>query len=217
MPKKERKQAAERLRAVYLAGPRSAAEQLAHDLVAEGQKSYPKAATCLLTDLDALFALLRLSARTLEAFCALLIQWKAFLPPCVCAPMPPSDFALRAMASILSSSCCNVTKRLGPGSPAPENLSELLLRESKKQKPVTRCQRTKLLLSLLETNVTDYMSKDALKLFPQLLTRTLFSLQRPIFLLFPDHCCFHTLLLPTDYPLHQARPHTTRSLGDQDH
>ena len=31
----------------------SAAEQLAHNLAAEWQKSYPKAATCLLTDLDA--------------------------------------------------------------------------------------------------------------------------------------------------------------------
>ena len=32
---------------------RSAAEQLAHNLAAEWQKSYPKAATCLLTDFDA--------------------------------------------------------------------------------------------------------------------------------------------------------------------
>jgi transposase-like protein len=53
LPQKERKDASERLRAVYLAGSRSAAEQLAHDLAAEWQKSYPKAATCLLTDLAA--------------------------------------------------------------------------------------------------------------------------------------------------------------------
>src|SRR5438045_3230218 len=53
LPQKERKDAAERLRAVYLAGSRSAAEQLAHDLATEWQKSYPKAATCLLTDLAA--------------------------------------------------------------------------------------------------------------------------------------------------------------------
>jgi transposase-like protein len=53
LPQKERKDAAERLRAVYLAGSRSAAELLAHDLTTEWQKSYPKAATCLLTDLAA--------------------------------------------------------------------------------------------------------------------------------------------------------------------
>lgn len=53
LPQKERKQAAERLRAIYLAGSRAAAEQLAHDLAAEWQKSYPKAATCLLADLAA--------------------------------------------------------------------------------------------------------------------------------------------------------------------
>ena len=41
------------MRAVYLAGSRAAAERLAHDLASEWQKSYPKAATCLLTDLDA--------------------------------------------------------------------------------------------------------------------------------------------------------------------
>jgi putative transposase len=53
LPQKERKEAAPRLRAVYLAGSRAAAERLAHDLASEWQKSYPKAATCLLTDLDA--------------------------------------------------------------------------------------------------------------------------------------------------------------------
>lgn len=53
LPKQERKEATERLRAIYLAGSRSAAEHLAHDLAAEWQKSYPKAAACLLTDLAA--------------------------------------------------------------------------------------------------------------------------------------------------------------------
>ena len=53
LPQKERKEAAPRLRAVYLAGSRAAAERLAHDLASEWQKSYPKAATCLLTELDA--------------------------------------------------------------------------------------------------------------------------------------------------------------------
>lgn len=53
LPQKERKEAAPRLRAVYLAGSHAAAERLAHDLASEWQKSYPKAATCLLTDLDA--------------------------------------------------------------------------------------------------------------------------------------------------------------------
>lgn len=53
LPKKERKEAAERLRAVYLASSRSAAEHLAQDLATEWQQSYPKAATCLLTDLAA--------------------------------------------------------------------------------------------------------------------------------------------------------------------
>jgi putative transposase len=53
LPQKERKEAAPRLRAVYLAGSRVAAARLAHDLASEWQKSYPKAATCLLTDLDA--------------------------------------------------------------------------------------------------------------------------------------------------------------------
>lgn len=53
LPKKERKEAAERLRAVYLASSRTMAEQLANDLAAEWQQIYPKAATCLLADLDA--------------------------------------------------------------------------------------------------------------------------------------------------------------------
>jgi transposase-like protein len=53
LPQKERKEAAPRLRAVYLGGSRAAAERLAHDLASEWQKSYPKAATCLLMDLDA--------------------------------------------------------------------------------------------------------------------------------------------------------------------
>jgi transposase-like protein len=53
LPQKERKEAAPRLRAVYLASSRAAAERLAHDLASEWQKSYPKAATCLLTELDA--------------------------------------------------------------------------------------------------------------------------------------------------------------------
>ncbi|HEX7295998.1 MAG TPA: IS256 family transposase [Pyrinomonadaceae bacterium] len=53
LPKKERTEATLRLRAVYLAGSRAAAERLAHELASEWQKSYPKAATCLLTDLDA--------------------------------------------------------------------------------------------------------------------------------------------------------------------
>ena len=53
LPKKERKEATLRLRAVYLAGSRAAAERLAHELASEWQNSYPKAATCLLADLDA--------------------------------------------------------------------------------------------------------------------------------------------------------------------
>ncbi|HKF94267.1 MAG TPA: IS256 family transposase, partial [Gammaproteobacteria bacterium] len=53
LPQKERKEATPRLRAVYLADSRSAAERLAHELASEWQKSYPKAATCLLTELDA--------------------------------------------------------------------------------------------------------------------------------------------------------------------
>lgn len=53
LPRTERKEATLRLRAVYLAGSRSAAERLAHELVSEWQNSYPKAATCLLTELDA--------------------------------------------------------------------------------------------------------------------------------------------------------------------
>jgi transposase-like protein len=53
LPRVERKEATLRLRAVYLAGSRSAAERLAHELASEWQNSYPKAATCLLADLDA--------------------------------------------------------------------------------------------------------------------------------------------------------------------
>jgi len=53
LPKKERKDAADRLRAIYLASSPSVAQQLAHDLAAEWQTVYPKAATCLLADLDA--------------------------------------------------------------------------------------------------------------------------------------------------------------------
>lgn len=53
LPRTERKEATLRLRAVYLADSRSAAERLAHELASEWQNSYPKAATCLLADLDA--------------------------------------------------------------------------------------------------------------------------------------------------------------------
>lgn len=53
LPRTERKEATLRLRAVYLAGSRAAAERLAHELASEWQNSYPKAATCLLADLDA--------------------------------------------------------------------------------------------------------------------------------------------------------------------
>lgn len=53
LPKKERQEAAERLRAIYLASSRATAEQLAHDLATAWQAVYPKAATCLLADLDA--------------------------------------------------------------------------------------------------------------------------------------------------------------------
>jgi putative transposase len=53
LPKKERKEAAERLRAIYLASSRAVAAQLAQELAAEWQTVYPKAATCLLADLDA--------------------------------------------------------------------------------------------------------------------------------------------------------------------
>jgi putative transposase len=53
LPKKERKDATERLRAIYLANSRSLAQQLAHDLASEWQRVYPKAAACLLDDLEA--------------------------------------------------------------------------------------------------------------------------------------------------------------------
>lgn len=53
LPRTERKEATLRLRAVYLAGSRAAAERLAHELASEWQNSYPKAATCLLAELDA--------------------------------------------------------------------------------------------------------------------------------------------------------------------
>jgi len=53
LPQKERAPAAERVRAVYLAGSRAAAERLAQELAAEWQQGYPKAAACLLAELDA--------------------------------------------------------------------------------------------------------------------------------------------------------------------
>jgi putative transposase len=53
LPQQQRRPAAECLRAIYLANSRVAAERLAQELAAAWQKNYPKAAACLLADLDA--------------------------------------------------------------------------------------------------------------------------------------------------------------------
>ena len=132
LPQKERKEAAPRLRAVYLAGSRAAAERLAHELASEWQKSYPKAATCLLTDLDVVCATLIIRG-SIGSICAPLIRWKALSRPCACALMPRRDSALLAVACIWFSNCSSDTRKPGPESRLRRNCATCWTRPSRKK------------------------------------------------------------------------------------
>jgi putative transposase len=52
LPKRKRPQAAQKLRAIYLAESREKAEKLARSLISEWERIYPKTDSCLLSDLD---------------------------------------------------------------------------------------------------------------------------------------------------------------------